>query len=266
MYALLSIVEGVSRTSAHCRVYVLLFSSSTVSNEDAHDELQKALVMAYVQVLKAIAHASGKLEHRTIRKALTAVIRPGETSAIVRELERCDNGVRAAAAACTAVQLGKVDRTAHEVKDQVKLGFEDFRHHASDVAADRQALGSRLDALKPDFQVIHQQISRSETEFEALRGLLTRLETPLFRLDKQVSEFLTEIKKDRKIRILDWVSKIKYGNHHKSVSDSRTPDTCGWLLEDTRFVDWQTSSSSVILVLYGSRKLRFVQLDAHSLG
>lgn len=254
MYALLSIVEGVSRISARCRVYELLFVPGTIPNDGAYEEFQDALLAAYAYVLKAIVHTSSKLEQRTMKKAWAAVIHPQETSEILKELERCDEHVRVAAASCTAVQVHSIYGVAREIKDQVTRGLEDLRLNASDAKGNMQLVGSKIDALQPSMEQIQQQTSGTNTEAAALHRLLKTMELPLFRIDDRVSEFLQEVDKERKLRILDWVSKVRFGDHHKSVSDSRTHDTCDWILQDCRFKDWHDISSSVVLLLYGSRE------------
>lgn len=257
MYALLSIVEGVSRISARCQVYELLFVTGPVSNHAAHSGMQDALVVAYAHILKGIAHTCTRLDQRTIKMAWAAVIRPRQTTEIVQELERHDGHIRAAAALCTSVQVHSIDSVAHDIKDQLSLGLDGLSRHASDAKGNMQALDTRVEALGPEIKHIQQQISDLNARSESLRGILEKMELPLFRIDGQVSKFLKEVDKDKKLQILDWVSKVKFGDHHKSASDSRTPGTCDWLLGDSRFVDWQASSSSVVLLLYGSREYHF---------
>lgn len=254
MYALLSIVEAVSRISARCQVYEILFDPGTIPDHGAHSEFQDALLAAYAHVLKAIVHASSKLEQRTVKRAWTAVIHPQETSEILKELERCDEHVRMAAASCTAIQVHSIDGVAHEIKDQVSRGLDDLRLHASDAKGTMQAFGSRLDALEPAIEQIQQRTSGTNTGSMAMYQLLKTMELPLFRTEESVSRFLKQVDKERKLRILDWVSKVKFGDHHKSASDSRTPGTCDWILQDSRFEDWHASSSSVVLLVYGSRE------------
>lgn len=213
--------------------------------------------MAYAHILKAIAHTTSRLDQRTMKMAWAAVIRPRETTEIVQELERHDGHVRAAAALCTSVQVHSMDSVAREIKDQLSLGLDGLRSHVTDAKGSMQALDTRVEALDPEIKQIQQQISGLDTRSESLRGILEKIELPIFRIDGQVCEFLKEVDKDRKLRILDWVSKVKFGDHHKSASDSRTPGTCDWLLGDPRFLDWQASSSSVVLLLYGSREYHF---------
>lgn len=260
MYALLSIVEGVSRISARCRVYELLFVPGTIPNHGAYEEFQDALLAAYAHVLKAVVHTSSRLEQRTMKKAWTAIIHPLETSEILKELERCDGHVRVAAASCTAAQVHSIDGVAHEIKHQVTRGLEDLRLNASDTKGSMQLIGSKLDALQPSIEQITRQTSGTNTEAAALRRLLETMELPLLRIDERVSEFLQVVDKERKLEILNWVSKVKFGDHHRSASDSRTPGTCDWILHDSRFEDWHASSSSVVLLLYGSREYRSTTL------
>ncbi|KAJ4419129.1 hypothetical protein N0V82_005142 [Gnomoniopsis sp. IMI 355080] len=253
MYALLSSIESISRISSRCRVYEVLFMTGTMlPSHGADSELQNALVVTYAHVLKAVVHTASRLEQGTVKRAWTAVARPQETTGLLQELAKCDTYVCAAAASCIAVQIAGIKDAIPEIKDQVINGFSDLQLRSSEIKVDLQALGFRLDALEPDVKQIEQQTSDSKAMFNFLHNFLKKIEMPLFRVDERVTNYLKEVENDRMIRILDWVSSVKVVDHHRSASDSRTPDTCDWLLEDPRFLDWQMSSSSVVLVLYGT--------------
>lgn len=53
-------------------------------------------------------------------------------------------------------------------------------------------------------------------------------------------------------KILEWISPIPYGEHHRVRVESRTPDTCEWLIQTKEFCEWMDYGSSAILRLQGS--------------
>ncbi|KAH8683862.1 hypothetical protein BGZ61DRAFT_58812 [Ilyonectria robusta] len=55
-----------------------------------------------------------------------------------------------------------------------------------------------------------------------------------------------------RVEILDKFSTVKFKSHHKSVHDQRTADTGNWLLQTSKFQEWQAAKSSTITLLYGS--------------
>ncbi|KAJ6032479.1 Major facilitator superfamily domain general substrate transporter [Penicillium herquei] len=52
-------------------------------------------------------------------------------------------------------------------------------------------------------------------------------------------------------KILDWISPIKAHDRHHSVKNSRTENTCEWLLQSPEFETWEMSNSSSVLRLEG---------------
>jgi hypothetical protein len=52
-------------------------------------------------------------------------------------------------------------------------------------------------------------------------------------------------------KILEWLSASPCYNHHQFVSQSRLPGLGEWLLNHKDYINWQTSSSSSLLLLHG---------------
>ncbi|PGH08637.1 hypothetical protein GX51_01157 [Blastomyces parvus] len=84
------------------------------------------------------------------------------------------------------------------------------------------------------------------------KRLLEYLSTPILRCDENVSSLLETVTDEERLKILDWISRVLYGQNHSTVSDSRTQGTCEWLLEHSSYIEWKKSSSSVILWLDGT--------------
>ena len=58
----------------------------------------------------------------------------------------------------------------------------------------------------------------------------------------------------RRTEILEWISKIPYLDHHKRISEGRLDGTAEWLLRRVEYLDWESSSASKLLLLWGIRK------------
>lgn len=95
---------------------------------------------------------------------------------------------------------------------------------------------------------------RSAAMDARLNDLLHGLDAPLTRIDANVCTLLEDINSKDQIAMLEWISSIPYGKHHNTVKHARGTDTCRWLLERSRFQEWEDSSSSVFMWLQGSRK------------
>ena len=89
------------------------------------------------------------------------------------------------------------------------------------------------------------------------RTLLESLKEPIVRLDQRVAECLEILGNDDRLRILYWICDIPHGKTHDTVSDQRTQDTCNWLLKRPQYKEWQSTSSSTILWLFGLGMFNF---------
>ncbi|KAI0481836.1 hypothetical protein F4859DRAFT_476136 [Xylaria cf. heliscus] len=85
---------------------------------------------------------------------------------------------------------------------------------------------------------------------EQLRGLL-ELREPVLRIDKNVKQVLQSLEVAELTRVLIWISPIEYRRHHDAVRELRTKDTCDWLLQRPKFVQWSSATSSITLWLQG---------------
>lgn len=117
--------------------------------------------------------------------------------------------------------------------------------------------------LEPGVDIEAQNCERMRShEVDAkTQELLKSLETSIIRTDKRVSSFLENVDERERLQILDWMSKVLYGKNHDTVRSQRTKDTCEWLLKHNRYLDWQDTSSSVILWLHGTRRSLLIEED-----
>lgn len=80
---------------------------------------------------------------------------------------------------------------------------------------------------------------------------LFNLETAFTRLSIQATVYSQSLPEQKYNKLLTWLSVLPYNNHHQFVSQSRMPGLGTWLLNHEDYIEWQTSSSSSMLLLHG---------------
>jgi hypothetical protein len=93
-----------------------------------------------------------------------------------------------------------------------------------------------------------------QVSISSLQKLLESFEKPILRTDERVSSFLEKVDQRERLKILEWISNVPHGKNHETVKEQRTKSTCEWLLRHKRYLDWQDTSSSIILWLHGTRR------------
>lgn len=103
-----------------------------------------------------------------------------------------------------------------------------------DLQSDKELLGiaRRLESLLP------------------LQESVKQVQESLERMDRGVLEVLEKMEDMERIRLLEWVSPVKYGFHHQFVREQRTAGTCRWILEEPEYREWLSQTSSVTLWLH----------------
>lgn len=127
--------------------------------------------------------------------------------------------------------------------------------HAGETVELVTNLDKMGDRLKLEVQAC--QSESSAVVAAALTDLLRGLDAPLLRIDQGVSTLLERIDSNEQVELLKWISSVPYRDHHNTVKEARTSDTCEWLLRHERFREWEDTSSSVVFWLQGSRKYFF---------
>jgi ankyrin repeat domain-containing protein 50 len=77
--------------------------------------------------------------------------------------------------------------------------------------------------------------ARSQEADEESNKLLHILQRSILRTDENVLSLLEKVGEKERLEVLDWLSKVLYGKHHKTVKERRTANTCGWLLDHSRY-------------------------------
>jgi ankyrin repeat domain-containing protein 50 len=112
-----------------------------------------------------------------------------------------------------------------------------------------------------EFEVQNCERARSKEIDEESKRLLEILREPILRTDQNVMRFLEKVDVQERLRVLDWISNVLYGLNHQRVKEERTPKTCDWLLGHSRYKEWQETSASITLWLWGTGELQRPALD-----
>ncbi|KAL7945705.1 hypothetical protein V8C42DRAFT_321338 [Trichoderma barbatum] len=89
-------------------------------------------------------------------------------------------------------------------------------------------------------------------ELQEHQKLLQSLSAPLRRVDENVKNLVEHLHEKSLDEALDYISAIPIGKHHFEKRETRTPETCEWLLNHPGFLDWEKSSCSSTLWLQGN--------------
>jgi hypothetical protein len=84
--------------------------------------------------------------------------------------------------------------------------------------------------------------------------LLESLDKPLKRIDNKVEQVLDILAENERQKALDFVSTIRVGADHTTITDARTEKTCEWLIGNAEFREWEESSCSLLFWLQGRSK------------
>ncbi|UKZ52374.1 hypothetical protein TrVGV298_006150 [Trichoderma virens] len=82
--------------------------------------------------------------------------------------------------------------------------------------------------------------------------LLKNLDEPLRSVEDAVKKLLEKIEDGALEQALEYISDIPIGEHQQEKREARTPTTCEWLLNHSRFIEWERSSHSSTLWLQGN--------------
>lgn len=218
-------LELVSSQITQCALYEPLYlsRSSTVRSD-----LEAALLRLYTVILQYLARALRYYTKKTIHRLAASLI---DTSESVQ-----------AGLASIAVQRDEVERCTRLVDTELSI----------DTAAQVNQVQVSVNDLATDLKSIHlDSTTLQKSNHQALKGILASLEQPILRAGSQLSDLHVELQKEQRTRILSWLSKVRYGEHHKTSFSAVMSGSCSWLRQKAEYVDWKASSISSILWIHG---------------
>jgi hypothetical protein len=113
--------------------------------------------------------------------------------------------------------------------------------------------------VQVEFEAHNCERTRSKETDEESKRLLEMLREPVLRTDQNVLRFLEKVNDEERLKVLEWISNVLYGLNHQRVKEQRTPETCDWLLGHSRYKEWQDTSASITLWLWGTGELQKYQ-------
>ncbi|KAL6834423.1 hypothetical protein V8C40DRAFT_88633 [Trichoderma camerunense] len=96
------------------------------------------------------------------------------------------------------------------------------------------------------------EVVRSADADEHLNTLLDSLSEPLMQINDKMGDLLEEAEEHELLDALESFSRIDFGDQHRIRAESRTPGTGEWLLQHTKFQEWEQVPASTILWLQGT--------------
>ncbi|CAG8020378.1 unnamed protein product [Penicillium olsonii] len=208
----------------------------------AHNELKGAILTAMAEVTSLLVRCD---MYQILYMAPDPALRPLDD--FLTKLRICI--VHTYAAMQLFFAFVSYQQRSMKVFDVFKL--EDAQAHMDKLSGSQRQLMQAAD----DCERSCNQSNRSD-----LKELLDlSSDIPIIR--QQVDLVLERIDAREERELLEWISPIPYGTHHRVRVETRTPDTCDWLLEHKKFSEWIDHGSSAILWLRGLSTLSTVAIS-----
>ncbi|KAL8958324.1 MAG: hypothetical protein Q9193_004597 [Seirophora villosa] len=144
--------------------------------------------------------------------------------------------------ASITIQLNEVERYTRLANSELSI----------DTGAQINQVQVSVNNLATDLKsILLDSTTLQESNHQALEGILASLEQPILRAGRQLSDLHVELPKKKRTRILSWLSKVRYREHHKTSFSAVMSGSCSWLRQKAEYVDWKASSISSILWIHG---------------
>lgn len=108
-----------------------------------------------------------------------------------------------------------------------------------------------------EVKVLEQELASAAHPCDAKAGeehrkLLQSLEGPLKRVDDNVTALLERVQRDDREKIMEYISTVPVGSYHNEKRETRTGNTCEWLINHPKFLEWENLACSSVLWLQGN--------------
>ncbi|UKZ73432.1 hypothetical protein TrVFT333_001079 [Trichoderma virens FT-333] len=151
-----------------------------------------------------------------------------------------------------AVYTKSLDLLAH-VGQRLSEGY---RHILLAIANPGVAKGIMADLIQCEDNLFKTaevcEAARSAGADEHFSTLLTNLSEPLTQINDRVRNLLEEAQANEILDVLEFFSRIDFGDQHRIRAESRTSGTGEWLLQHRKFKEWEQAPMSRILWLQGT--------------
>jgi hypothetical protein len=194
----------ISACLSRCAVYELLYLASPVHLESG-PALRKALVDLYRAILAFLVNAKGYLGHGTAHRAITTVSKGDEFSALLEDVQKCEQTVRLNADNADAEYMRAVGDSIGDVKN-------DLRNLLDSLPIPLAAIEKKIDKLAKTADETHQAVDQINANFNSLHEKLSEeeLEEVIRRLsDKDVTERYRRLRDARQHGTNAWLEDVE---------------------------------------------------------
>ncbi|EHK24791.1 uncharacterized protein TRIVIDRAFT_220231 [Trichoderma virens Gv29-8] len=96
------------------------------------------------------------------------------------------------------------------------------------------------------------EMARSANADARHTELLLEIHTSIDQIDDKMRHLFDKMESQQMLEALDYFSDVKFGEQHQKKVEMRTPWTGMWLLENSKFKEWEQADGSSILWLQGT--------------
>ncbi|RDW56912.1 hypothetical protein BP5796_12979 [Coleophoma crateriformis] len=226
--SLINLMELIIKLLARYRIVTALYLRNVQGQAAA--QLQTSMTTLFTLILQALSHGIKLLEHKTAVRAMISTLGIDKCSELELKLKEKDGDTQVI---CTLVETEWSIDTSDSLHDMTKKsGFiqEDMERMKQMLLSFEEPLLG----LAPQVQYIVDDIA----------GMASTISTSF-----QGLNFVTVAKKKR---VLRWLSRTQYSEHHLNNRKFRSEGSGEWLLKTEKFKDWKSRPESAVLWLHGS--------------
>ncbi|KAM3075671.1 hypothetical protein ACMFMG_007803 [Clarireedia jacksonii] len=270
-------IESISNLISRCATIELRYLGCNVNlTSTVKNQLETSLVRLYSAVLTFLSQAKQYYSQNTAARLLKSSFKPPElmVDTYLKKISKEQVEVNLYTRLLDAESIQNI----HHMVDSMNQGFS--KTFADITKSEKQINDSTIDTLLKSQQLVDifkngmQDMDNSNTiilkkiesmdiaaasRLHSLNNVILELRQPIWRSATQLSELHDQLKRtntdaeleSERREILQWVSKIQYKNHHKSIGNNILDGSGQWLRHKVAFIEWRRSSVSSILWLHG---------------
>ncbi|KAI0105523.1 hypothetical protein GGR51DRAFT_192292 [Nemania sp. FL0031] len=108
-----------------------------------------------------------------------------------------------------------------------------------------------LDLLRNIEKQLKRKITHFDKDSELLKASIDQLRQPMNRIDTRLQEICDDLEREQRASILQAISIVPYGSHHKTSRKGRLEGSGTWFIEKPEFIKWKGCSYSSVIWLHG---------------
>ncbi|RPB06513.1 hypothetical protein P167DRAFT_116312 [Morchella conica CCBAS932] len=136
----------------------------------------------------------------------------------------------------------------------IKSFSQEIQDLLNDIKSKQQELKEKIDVAEKEASASNR--FDQDKNIKKLRGLLIEIQEPIAETLHVVEIIYNEVRNDRRLKILTWLSEVEYESHHLLSVQRRLHGTGYWLQENGHFIRWRESETNPILWLRADGKMQ----------